>query len=118
MLASMMIHRIWCLGAIAHGVPRIGNIDRYKKMGWWVMDQSAGLGKQIDPTLTWEDMSWFRRIWDGRMIIKGITSAEDARQAVDSGAVGLIVSNDAARHPHPNPSPIPFLPATAHPHPH
>jgi hypothetical protein len=97
MLASMMIHPIWCLGAIADGVPRIGNIDRYKKMGWWVMDQSAGLGKQIDPTLTWEDMNWFRSIWDGRMIIKGITSAEDALLALNCEADGLIVSNHGGR---------------------
>jgi L-lactate dehydrogenase (cytochrome) len=110
MLASMMSHPIWCLGAIAHGVPRIGNIDRYKKMGWWVMDQSAGLGKQIDPTLTWEDMSWFRSIWDGRMIIKGITSAEDARLALDCGADGLIVSNHGGRQLDPSASTISVLP--------
>jgi len=110
MLASMMIHPIWCLGAIAHGVPRIGNIDRYKKMGWWVMDQSAGLGKQIDPTLTWEDMSWFRSIWDGRMIIKGITSAEDALLALDCGADGLIVSNHGGRQLDPSASTISVLP--------
>src|SRR5258708_16639971 len=92
MLAGMMIHPIWCLGAIAHGIPRIGNIDRYKEMGWWVMDQSAGLGKQIDPTLSWDDMSWFRSIWDGRMIITGITSPEDARHALACGADALLVS--------------------------
>jgi L-lactate dehydrogenase (cytochrome) len=110
MLASMMIHPIWCLGAIAHGVPRIGNIDRYKKMGWWVMDQSAGLGKHIDPTLTWEDMSWFRSIWDGRMIIKGTTSAEDALLALDCGADGLIVSNHGGRQLDPSASTISVLP--------
>lgn len=110
MLVSMMIHPIWCLRAIAHGVPRIGNIDRYKEMGWWVMDQSAGLGKQIDPTITWDDMSWFRSIWDGRMIIKGITSAEDARQAVSCGADGLIVSNHGGRQLDPALSTISVLP--------
>src|SRR5260370_9454316 len=110
MYASMMMHPIWCLGAIDHGVPRIGHIDRYKKMGWWVMDQSAGLGKQIDPTLTWEDMSWFRSIWDGRMIIKGITSAEDALLTLDCGADGLIVSNHGGRQLDPSASTISVLP--------
>jgi isopentenyl diphosphate isomerase/L-lactate dehydrogenase-like FMN-dependent dehydrogenase len=110
MLASMMIHPIWCLAAIAHGVPRIGNIDRYKEMGRWVMDQSAGLGNQIDPTLTWDDISWFRSIWAGRMIIKGITSAEDARQALNCGADGLIVSNHGGRQLDPAVSTISVLP--------
>jgi L-lactate dehydrogenase (cytochrome) len=110
MLASMMIHPLWCLGAISHGVPRIENIDRYKEMGWWVMDQSAGLGKQIDPTLTWKDMAWFRSIWDGRMIIKGIMSGEDAKQAVDAGADGVIVSNHGGRELDPSASTISVLP--------
>jgi L-lactate dehydrogenase (cytochrome) len=79
-------------------------------MGRWVMDQAAGLHMQIDPTLTWEDMSWFRSIWGGRMIIKGITSAEDARQAVDSGADGLIVSNHGGRQLDPSASTISVLP--------
>lgn len=106
----MMVHPIWCLGAISHGVPRIGNIDRYPEMGWWVMDQSAELGKQIDPTLTWKDMHWFRKIWDGRMIIKGIMSADDAQQALDCGADGLIVSNHGGRQLDPSVSSISALP--------
>jgi L-lactate dehydrogenase (cytochrome) len=110
MLFGMMIHPIWCLGAISDGVPRIGNIDRYREMGWWVMDQSAELGKQIDPTLTWKDMRWFRKIWDGRMIIKGIMSADDARQALDCGADGLIVSNHGGRQLDPGISSISALP--------
>lgn len=110
MLASMLGHPAWCLGAISHGIPRIGNIDRYPEMGRWVMDQSAGLGKQIDPTLTWKDMHWFRSIWDGRMIIKGITSAEDAKQAIDCGADGLIVSNHGGRQLDPAVSTISVLP--------
>ncbi len=110
MVASMIRHPMWCLEAISHGVPKIGNIARYKKMGSWVMDQAAGLGRQIDPTLTWEDMRWFRGIWDGRMIVKGITSADDARQVVDCGADGLIVSNHGGRQLDPSASTISVLP--------
>ncbi|WP_438391894.1 alpha-hydroxy acid oxidase [Caballeronia sp. DA-9] len=110
MLASMLTHPLWCIGAISNGVPRIGNIDRYDGMGRWVIDQSAGLGKQIDPTLTWKDLRWFRDLWDGRMIIKGIMSTEDAAKAIDAGADGLIVSNHGGRALDPVQSSIRALP--------
>jgi L-lactate dehydrogenase (cytochrome) len=109
MLAGMMVHPLWCLGAIRHGIPKIGNIDRYPDMGRWVMDQSAGLGKQIDPTLTWKDIGWFRNLWHGRMIIKGIMSPDDARRALDHGADGLIVSNHGGRQLDPTTSSISVL---------
>lgn len=110
MLMSMLRHPCWCSDIISQGVPRIGNIARYPDMGWWVMDQSVKLSEQIDPTLSWNDIRWFRDIWDGRMIIKGITSVEDAKQALDCGADGLIISNHGGRQLDPAPSTISILP--------
>jgi L-lactate dehydrogenase (cytochrome) len=52
---------------------------------------------QMDPTVTWDDIAWLRKIWTGRLILKGIMEAEDARMAVDAGADGLVVSNHGGR---------------------
>ena len=47
--------------------------------------------------VTWEDLKWIREAWNGRIVIKGIHTAEDARRAVDMGADALVVSNHGGR---------------------
>ncbi len=53
--------------------------------------------KQFDPTLNWADVEWVKKLWGGKLILKGILDVEDARLAVDSGADALIVSNHGGR---------------------
>ncbi len=52
---------------------------------------------QFDPSCTWQDIAWLREQWTGRILIKGIMEADDARAAVDVGADGVIVSNHGGR---------------------
>ena len=33
---------------------------------------------QFDDTLTWADIEWVKSVWGGRMVVKGIMSAQDA----------------------------------------
>lgn len=49
------------------------------------------------PTLSWEDISAIRAMTDLPLLIKGICSAEDARQAADFGADGIVCSNHGGR---------------------
>ncbi len=55
------------------------------------------IDSQLDPGVTWKDIAWLRSQWKGRLLIKGIMCAEDARAAADVGADGLIVSNHGGR---------------------
>jgi L-lactate dehydrogenase (cytochrome) len=52
---------------------------------------------QIDPTVTWKDIAWLRSQWQGKILIKGVMTAEDAVAAVDVGADGVVVSNHGGR---------------------
>jgi len=52
---------------------------------------------QFDPSVTWEDVAWVREQWKGRLVVKGILDAEDARRALDSGVDGIVVSNHGGR---------------------
>ncbi len=52
---------------------------------------------QFDPSVTWDDVAWIRRHWEGRLVVKGVLDAEDARRAVDAGVDGIIVSNHGGR---------------------
>jgi L-lactate dehydrogenase (cytochrome) len=42
-------------------------------------------------------VQWVKQRWGGKLIVKGIIDADDARLAVDSGADALIVSNHGGR---------------------
>jgi L-lactate dehydrogenase (cytochrome) len=65
---------------------------------------------QFDPSVTWEDIAWVRENWDGRLVVKGILDAEDARRAADVGVDGVIVSNHGGRQLDSVPSSVRALP--------
>ena len=48
--------------------------------------------------LSWDHLRLIRRLWPGKLVVKGILSEHDARDARDCGADGLIVSNHGGRH--------------------
>ena len=52
---------------------------------------------QFDPTAEWNDLAWFRELWDGPLVVKGILGPVDARHAVGVGADAIIVSNHGGR---------------------
>ena len=57
---------------------------------------------EIGPALeqsvvTWKDLEWIREAWGGKIIVKGVHIADDARKAIDYGVDALVVSNHGAR---------------------
>jgi L-lactate dehydrogenase (cytochrome) len=55
------------------------------------------MSTQFDPSLNWADVDWVRKQWPGKLIIKGIADAEDARQATKAGVDAIVVSNHGGR---------------------
>ncbi|WP_375550486.1 MULTISPECIES: alpha-hydroxy acid oxidase [Rhodophyticola] len=51
----------------------------------------------FDPSLDWERIKQFRKMWGGKVILKGILDAEDAKKAVEVGADAIVVSNHGGR---------------------
>jgi L-lactate dehydrogenase (cytochrome) len=47
--------------------------------------------------VSFEDLRWIRTAWPGKIIVKGVHTAEDARRALEAGADALIVSNHGGR---------------------
>ncbi|MGX5024856.1 alpha-hydroxy acid oxidase [Enterobacter sp. UPMP2060] len=109
-ITSMLCHPVWLIHILAHGMPAVHQLDQYPQLGSGIMDQVAKIGKEIDHTLTWEDMRWLREQWEGRLVVKGILSAEDAGQAVDAGADAIVISNHGGRQLDPVSSTIRRLP--------
>ncbi|HUY50302.1 MAG TPA: alpha-hydroxy acid oxidase [Streptosporangiaceae bacterium] len=74
---------------------------------------SAQTNRQFDPSATWDDLGWFRDRWAGRLVVKGILRAEDARRAAQLGADAVAVSNHGGRQLDGAPPAIRALPAVA-----
>jgi isopentenyl diphosphate isomerase/L-lactate dehydrogenase-like FMN-dependent dehydrogenase len=55
------------------------------------------LDYMFDPTMTWEDLKWIRKQWDGSLTVKGIQNLEDAKKAAQLGADAIILSNHGGR---------------------
>jgi L-lactate dehydrogenase (cytochrome) len=103
----------WCLGMLGTKRRSFGNIVGHAQGVGDLSSLSSWTAEQFDPALTWADVEWVKRRWGGKLILKGIMDAEDARLAADSGADALIVSNHGGRQLDGAPSSIAALPAIA-----
>ena len=74
-------------GNLEGRIPDAGNLTTLTE---WV----AG---QFDPTLSWKDVEWVKKLWGGKLVLKGILDVEDAKIAAQSGADAIVVSNHGGR---------------------
>jgi L-lactate dehydrogenase (cytochrome) len=110
-ILNMMTKPAWCLGMLGTKRHDFGNIVGHVKGVENMSSLAAWTSQQFDPRLNWGDVEWIKKRWGGKIILKGIQDAEDARLAVESGADALIVSNHGGRQLDGAPSSITALPA-------
>jgi L-lactate dehydrogenase (cytochrome) len=103
----------WCFGMLGTSRRTFGNIVGHAKGVGDLSSLSAWTAEQFDPALSLADIEWVKKQWGGKLILKGIMDAEDARLAADSGADALIVSNHGGRQLDGAPSSISALPEIA-----
>jgi L-lactate dehydrogenase (cytochrome) len=84
----------------------VKGMDNVNQLAQWI-------GQQFDPALSWKDVEWIKKIWPGKLIIKGILDIDDARTAVKLGADAIVVSNHGGRQLDGAPSSISALPEIA-----
>lgn len=95
---QILAHPQWAWNVGIHGRPHIlGNVAAVLKGKSGLEDFIGWLGQNFDPSVTWDDLAWIREYWKGPLIIKGIMDPEDAENARDVGAQGIIVSNHGGR---------------------
>jgi L-lactate dehydrogenase (cytochrome) len=101
----------WCMGMLGTKRRSFGNIVGHAKGVSNMTSLSAWTAEQFDPSLSWDDIAWIRKLWKGKIILKGILDPEDARRAVEVGCDAIIVSNHGGRQLDGAPSSIRALPA-------
>jgi L-lactate dehydrogenase (cytochrome) len=90
-----------------------GNLAGHVKGMENVNSLAQWTASQFDPTLSWKDVAWIRKLWPGKLILKGIMDVEDAKLAAKSGADALVVSNHGGRQLDGAASSISMLPQIA-----
>ena len=111
LMADLATHPRWCYRMLRQGgSPQLVNLARSSDLSADLQQQAAALSRQMDMSLTWNDLDWVRRHWAGPVIVKGILCAEDARRALEHGAQGIVVSNHGGRQLESAPSPLERLP--------
>ncbi len=98
-LIDTALHPRWLLDVpIPHGLPRFKNLGDLLPPGQdSAKGASAVLGRELDPSLNWNDIRWLRDLWPGKLIVKGVSTVADARLALDCGADGIVISNHGGR---------------------
>ena len=87
----------WALGMLGTKNREFGNIQGCATGVDDMNDLMKWTANSFDPKLSWEDLKFFRELWDGPLIIKGIMEADDARKCVELGADAIVVSNHGGR---------------------
>ncbi|MGE5162776.1 MAG: L-lactate dehydrogenase [Sphingobacteriales bacterium] len=103
----------WVFSILKGKSKTFGNLAGHVKGMDNVNSLAQWTNSQFDPALNWKDVEWIKKIWPGKLIIKGILDVEDAKTAVRLGADAIVVSNHGGRQLDGAPSSISALPAIA-----
>jgi L-lactate dehydrogenase (cytochrome) len=107
-------HPGWLYDVGVKGQPlSFGNLSGALKGRTSLAAGMAYSSTSFDPSMTWKDLEWLRDIWRGPLILKGVLDPGDAREAVRSGADGIVVSNHGGRQLDAAASTISVLPRIA-----
>jgi L-lactate dehydrogenase (cytochrome) len=87
----------WGLGMLGTRRRQFGNIVGHAKGVGDTASLMSWTSEQFDPRLDWSKIARIRDQWGGKLILKGILDADDARLAADFGADAIIVSNHGGR---------------------
>lgn len=90
------------------GLPHLENTGAERGMP--MISVNAPKRTQVHAGLNWEDLAWLRSAWKGKLLIKGVLSAEDTSIASKTGLDGAIVSNHGGRQLDTAISPLKVLP--------
>ena len=96
-IANMMTKVPWGLEMLGTKRRSFGNIVGHAKGVSDPTSLSSWTAEAFDPSLNWDRIKEFKKLWGGKVILKGILDVDDARRAVDVGADAIIVSNHGGR---------------------
>ncbi|MDB5603026.1 MAG: lldD [Xanthobacteraceae bacterium] len=112
-VAEALRHPAWIVEYLRHGgAPMLDNWAPYAAQGANAMEVAEFFNTQVPASSqTWRDLETYRKLWPGKLVVKGIMRTDDAERAVALGADGILVSNHGGRQLDRAPAPIDVFPA-------
>lgn len=110
-LIDGMIHPGWTLDFLRADPIRFANIVGRDADGTEAVALGPYVAEQLDPSLAWRDIDWFREVWDGPIVIKGVQDVADVELARDMGLDAVALSNHGGRQLDSTPPPFDLIPA-------
>lgn len=96
--AQVMARPKWAWDVGLWGRPHtLGNVAPVLQGRTGIEDFFAWMRNNFDPSINWRDLDFIRSEWRGPLIIKGILDPDDAKEAAELGADGIVVSNHGGR---------------------
>ena len=96
-IANLMTKWSWGIEMLGAKRRNFGNIVGHVDGISDAANLGAWTAEQFDPTLDWDKIAKIKEQWGGKVILKGILDAEDAKMALKVGADAIIVSNHGGR---------------------
>ena len=103
----------WLAGVLMGRRKSFGNVDHYLKNKGGIWAAGRWGGDNFDRSLSWDDVNWIRKLWPGKLVLKGILDPEDAKRAAAMGVDGIVVSNHGGRQLDGTPGTATVLPRIA-----
>ena len=101
-IVDLALHPQWSFGTLVNGIPRPRNFDATRGHSFNRHASRAGAN--------WSFLDRLRKLWTGKLIVKGITSPTDARDVRSAGADAVYVSNHGGRQLDSVPASVDLLP--------
>lgn len=116
-LSPLMLYRCairpsWTLATLSEGIPHFRGLDKYLSTG----DSNELIPfvrREFNFNVDWDYVRAVRDEWDGPVVLKGVLEPDQARQAVEFGLDGVLVSNHGGRQFDGAPASLDVLPAIA-----
>jgi L-lactate dehydrogenase (cytochrome) len=109
-LAQVMQTPAWAVGTLKFGMPKLRFLESYSNHKG-PLPSTAHIGYLLRTAPDWDYLRALRDDWDGKLIIKGVLRADDAKALTKEGVDAIWVSNHAGRQFDAAPAVIDCLPA-------
>jgi isopentenyl diphosphate isomerase/L-lactate dehydrogenase-like FMN-dependent dehydrogenase len=112
-VTDVLLHPRWLMTVLARyllttGMPKYENYPIELKQK--ITAAPMGRSSLRNDSLNWDDLRDLRKLWPHKLLVKGLLHPQDAINAADCGADGVIVSNHGGRNLDGAVSPIEVLP--------
>ncbi len=109
-LLDIVSHPVWALAMLRHGVPQFLSLEPYLPRNASLAQLGLFIEKLIEGHVSLEKLRWYREQWPGKMIVKGILDAAEARACAELGVDAISVSNHGGRQLDAAPTAVDALP--------